>query len=68
MAGGEREKDRLELSSLSLRSSSSHHRFRAFFTGGGIVGEGVWTEGGGDAMQCECGEDASASARVQFAR
>ncbi len=37
------------------------------FTGGGPIGEGVWTEGGGDAMQCECGEDASASG-VQFAR
>jgi hypothetical protein len=44
-------------SSISLRSSSSHRRFRIFFAGGGTDGDEVWTEIRGDVGRCVRGGD-----------
>jgi hypothetical protein len=52
MVGRERERDRMDSSLFSLRSSSSYHLFVAFFTGGGTVGDGILAGSDCDAGWC----------------
>jgi hypothetical protein len=53
--GGVLHRDRLKLSSLPLRSSTSQRHFRVFFAGSGAVGEVAWARGDGDIRRCRRG-------------